>query len=331
MWACTQNEVLPPPLGDFDGTVPVPPGGSIGDSGSIFDGGDAGVTALALASNPKAVFLAAGNVYYTNYASGSTDGSLSTVPTGGGTETDLATGLSAPWALTVAGGFIFFTESPTAGTGAVMSLPTTGGTPTPLQATATGAIGIVSDGTNVFWTLATSGTNIEMVAISGGTPKDILDFGGDITPTALTLSGTSLFIGTTGTQAAVLSGLTTGSGNLSELDTPTAVTMGDVVASQTNVYVTIDDVAPNGQIISYPRGTGSPQTIVTNLNHPQRLALDGTNLYFTDPTGGNIWVVDLTTNTSTLYASGLNTPLPIAVADALYVGDADAIVRIPKL
>jgi len=318
-------------LGDFDGTVPVPPGGTIGDGGAIFDGGDGGSTALAIASNPKAVVVFGGNVYYTNYASGGTDGSLSTVPTGGGTETDLATGLSAPWALSVGGGFAFFTTAPTAGTGAVYSIPTTGGSPTPLQSTATGALGIVNDGTNVYWTLATSGVNIEMVAMSGGTPKDLLDFGGDITPTALTISGTSLFVGTTGTQAAVLTGLTSGSGNLSELDTPTSVTMGDVVASSTNVYVTIDDIAPNGQIISYPRGTGSPQTIATSLNHPQRLALDGTNLYFTDPTGGNVWVVDLTSNTTSLYVSGLNAPLPIAVSDALYVGDADAIVRIAKL
>jgi hypothetical protein len=332
--ACSQNEVMPPMLGDFDGSIPVPPGGSIGDGGGNVEAGEAGtVTTLAVASNPKGLFLASGYVYYTNYATGAADGSVSAVPTTGGAQADLATGLTAPWAITVGAGNAFFTQSPTSGTGGVYSVATTGGTPTPVMATTTGAVGIVSDGTNLYWTLDAGGggTSIEMVALGGGTPKDILDIGGDITPTALTLSGTSLFIGTTGTQAAVLTGLTTGTGNLTELDTPTTVTMGDVVASATNVYVTVDDIAPNGAIVSYPRGTGSPQTIAASLNHPQRMALDGTNLYFTDPAGGNVWLVDLTTNTASIFASGLNAPLPIAVSDALYVGDADAIVRIAKL
>ena len=56
------------------------------------------------------------------------------------------------------------------------------------------------------------------------------------------------------------------------------------------------------------------------------------NLYFTDPIGGNVWVVDLTQSapSAVLVANGLTLPLPITVADALYVGAADAIVRIAK-
>ncbi len=334
LWAaCTSNENYPPNLPDFDGAPPVSPGGGGGGDGG-FDSGDGGaITALAGASNPKGIFLAAGYVYYTNFASGGSDGSIATVATTGGQAATLASTLTAPWALVVTSGFAFFTQAPVAGTGGVSAVATTGGTVTPVRQSITDAFGIVTDGTNLFWTTGNSGAgvSVETIPISGGSTKDILDIGGDISPTAMTLLGTSLFISTTGTQAAPLAGQTTGTGNLTELDTPTSIAMSDIAVSSTTIYVAIDDAAPNGAIVAYPRGSGSPQTIVTSLNHPRRLALDGTHLYFTDELGGNVWVVDLTTNTSGIYASSLNAPLPIAVADALYVGDADAIVRIPKL
>lgn len=324
---------MPPGLPDFDGGMPVSPPGTGGDGGTLDSGDGGAITTLATASNPKGIFLAAGYVYYTNFASGGSDGFIATVATTGGTASSLASTITAPWALTVTSGFVFFTQAPVAGTGGVSVVATTGGTVTPVRQSITSAYGIVTDGTNLFWTLDNggAGVSIETIPITGGSTKAILDIGGDISPTAMTLAGTTLFISTTGTQAALLTGQTTGSGNLTELDAPTSITMSDVAASSTTIYVAVDDASPNGAIVAYPRGTGSPQTIVTSLNHPRRLALDGTHLYFTDELGGNVWVVDLTTNTAAVYATGLNAPVPIAVADALYVGAADAILRIPKL
>ncbi len=246
--------------------------------------------------------------------------------------TSLATAQNGPWAITVPTNIAFFTLSPTAGTGGVSSVAVSGGSVATVQQSVNGAVGVVSDGTNLYWTLDSSGVIVEMVPLAGGTPKQILEIGGDIHPQGLTISGADLYVPTTGTQAAVVHGVTSGTGNLEPLDVQSSQAFADVAVSPTTVYATLDDIAPNGQIIAYPRGTGSPATLATGLNHPQRLALDGTNLYFTDPTGGNVWVIDLTTTTGpVIFASGLDGPLPIVVADAVYVGTESVIVRLVKL
>ncbi len=329
--ACTPD-TLPPNLGDYDGKAPVSPGGG-GPPGTGDASVDAGASALAAASNPMGIFIAGGFVYFTSYATGAGDGTVSVVATTGGAVQALATGQSAPQALTVAAGTVFFTLAPASGTGGVSAVPTSGGSVTPVQTGITGAYGIVADGANLYWTVDSSGVIVETVPLAGGTPKQLLDIGGDIHPQGLTIAGADLFIPTTGTQAAVLHGVTTGAGNLSPLDVQTPQSFADVTASLTAVYATLDDVSPSGAIIAYPRGTGSPVNVASSLNHPQRLALDGTNLYFTDPQGGNVWVLNLaiTGATPTLFASGLASPLPIAVADAVYVGVQTAIVRLAKL
>ncbi len=327
---------MPPNLGDFDGTAPPPVGGGGGGGGDGGLNGDAGVSAIAAASNPRGIFLANGYVYFTNNASGAADGTVSAVSTAGGAVFNLATGLGGPAALSVASGVVFFTLSPASGTGGVSAVAVTGGAVTPIRQSVTGARAIVADATNVYWAIDSGSGGpaiLEWVPIAGGTVKQLSAVTGDASPTALALLGNALFLATTGTQAAIFQGITTGAGGLNQLDVPAPLTFADVVASSSNVYAVIDDGAPSGAIVNYPRGTGSPSTIASSLNHPQRLALDGSNLYFTDPLGGNVWVLNVSTPTipPALYVSGLNAPLPIAVADALYVGDADAIIRIPKL
>jgi len=336
VFACTNEEDHPPYLGDSDSSPPPSPGGGNGGN-PIGDAsvGDAGA-ALASASNPEGIFVAGASLYYTNYATGAGDGSVSVVSTSGGTPTDLATGLSGPRAVVVAGANVYFTLAPTAGTGGLSTVATTGGTVTSIQSNVTGAYGLATDGANVYWTLNAGnnggGAYVEQIAVGGTTAKQILDFGGDVSPTSLALSGQDLYVPTDGTQAAVFWGTTNGATNLTPLDTQQSITYADVAVGAAVVYATIDDVAPAGQIVSFPLHGGVATTVATGLDHPQRLALDGANLYFTDPDEGEVWVKDTTTSDApVVFASGLNAPLPIAVADAVYVGDADAIVKIPKL
>jgi len=330
LFACQNQEAPPPNLGDFDGSGPISPnngGGEGGGDGSASEGG-----VVAAASNPKGIFVANGFVYYTNFASGGSDGRVSVVAASGGTPTDLATGLTGPAAIAVSASTVYFTLDPVAGTGGLSSVPTTGGNVTTIQSGVTGATGIAVDATNVYWTNENSGVLVYFVPLAGGTPKQILDFGGALSPTGLVIATTDVYVPTDGAQAAVLAGTTSGSTNLAPLDAQTTIMYADVAVSGATVYATVDDVSPAGAIVSFPRTGGPAKTIVSGLSHPQRLAIDGTNLYFTDPTGGNVWIVDLTQSTpsAALVASGLTLPLPITVADALYVGAADAIVRIAK-
>lgn len=326
--AC-EAEKQPPLLGDSDSAAPPSPGGGGG-------GGDAatsdGGSSLTSAAAPTAIVVTGGLVYFANYASGAGDGTISVVSTSGGTATDLVTGLSGPRALAVTGGTIYFTLAPTSGTGGLSSVPITGGAPTAVQSGVTGAYGLATDGVDVYWTLDNGGVLVDQVAVGGTTPKQILDFGGDVIPTGLALSGSDLYVPTSGTQAAVFWGTASGGANLTPLDTQSTYTFADVVVGTNAVYATLDDVAPAGAIVSFPLHGGVATTVASGLSHPQRLALDGTKLYFTATDDGDVWVKDLTTSDApVLFASGLSSPLPIAVADAVYVGDIDAIVRIPKL
>jgi hypothetical protein len=330
-FACQNNDTTPPILPDFDGSGPTSPGNGGGEGGEGGVGAEGGT--VAAAANPMGIFVSNGFVYYTNFASGGADGRVSVVATSGGTPTDLATAQVGPSAIAVSGSTVYFTLDPTSGTGGLSSVPTTGGSVTSIQSGVTGAAGVAVDATNVYWTNENSGAFVYFVPLVGGTPKQVLDFGGALTPTGLVIATTDVYVPTDGAQAAVLAGTTSGSTNLTPLDTQSSITYADVAVSATTVYATVDDVAPNGAVVAFPRAGGPGKTLVGNLNHPQRLALDGTNLYFTDPDGGNVWVIDLTQTTpaAATVATGLTSPLPIAVADALYVGAADAIVRIPKL
>jgi hypothetical protein len=340
--ACTSKEEMPPMLGDTDGSVPPSPGGGGGgfpDAGETDAAAgdattsDAGTT-LASASYPQGIFVTGGFVYYTNYASGTGDGTVAVVAAGGGTPTELTTGLSGPWSVLVSNGVVYFTLAPTAGTGAVMSVPTGGGTVTTILGNVTGAVGLAADTARIYWTLdsAGGGVVVDTLSVLGGVPTQILDFGGDLSPTSLAVAGSDVYVGSLGTQAAVLWGSTSGATNLTPLDVQASATFSDVAVGSNAVYATFDDVAPNGAILSYPRQGGVATVVAGNLDRPRRLALDGSNLYFTDPNGGNVWVKDLTTTDApTVFASGLDAPVPIAVADGVYVGTANAIVRFPKL
>lgn len=332
-FGCQQNEVMPPGIGDFDGSVQPPPGGGInpgGDGGTTT--GDGG-TVLASASNPAYLAVSGTSLYYTNFGAGT----VSVVPLAGGTPTDVATGLDSPWALTVANGTVYFTIARANGTGGVFSVPASGGTPAAIQDSVTGTFGIANDGTSLFWTIDSDtsgigGVSIEQVALSGGTPKQLIANGNTFLPDGLVVAGSDLYVPGQGTQSAVYHGSTSGSIQLEPLDTPQAITFADVAVSQDTVYATVDDASPAGAIVSFPRQGGVLKNVATNLNHPQRLALDGAHLYFTDPDGGNVWVIDLSsTNAPAQFATGLDGPLAITVADAVYVGTASAILRLPKL
>ncbi len=79
--ACAPEEVYPPNLGDYDAKAPIPVGGGPG-GGNHDAGGDAGSsTVIAPSSNTVGLTLSAGFVYFTSYATGANDGTVSTVST----------------------------------------------------------------------------------------------------------------------------------------------------------------------------------------------------------------------------------------------------------
>ena len=76
--------------------------------------------------------------------------------------------------------------------------------------------------------------------------------------------------------------------------------------------------------------SGKPAALASGIDHPQDVASDGASAYFTVPSLGQVYAVPLGGGSATALASGLSSPGAIAVGDAVYVGTADAIVRLAK-
>jgi sugar lactone lactonase YvrE len=123
-------------------------------------------------SNPVAIAVYGANVYWIDYASGSSDGSIDTVPVGSTNATvkALVTGETKPWGLAVDGTSVYWTDETNPGT--VKSFPTaaaSGATATVLATNQGAPTGIAVDAQYVYWTNFNDGTVVK-VALTGGTP-----------------------------------------------------------------------------------------------------------------------------------------------------------------
>jgi hypothetical protein len=160
------------------------------------------VTALASSqNNPANIAVDETNVYWTNLGTWKSDettsyvdGAVMSVPLRGGTPTALATGVSKPEAITVDAVNIYWGSVGAQNT--VMQLPKGGGTAIALNVgpgsgtTGPGLLGIVSDGTNVYWTDEYYGFVLK--APVGGGSITMLASSQDA-PTALTIDATDVY------------------------------------------------------------------------------------------------------------------------------------------
>lgn len=115
--------------------------------------GGGAVTTLATAATnyPNALALDATTVYFTDVGGGTNFGAVRAVPKGGGSPTDVATGLPGPWAIAVDSTSVYWTDT---WDGAIRKAPKVGGSPTTLASggsTATTAGVIAVDGSGVYF------------------------------------------------------------------------------------------------------------------------------------------------------------------------------------
>ena len=252
-------------------------------------GGGAPVPIASGQSLPFVIAVDATSVYWANQgtaANNFSDGTIMKAPLGGGTPVTLASGQTDLEALAVDATSVYWANQGTAANnfsdGTIMKVALGGGTPVTLAAGQL-AIGFLAvDGTSIYWTdqgTATSGSfnadgSVMKLALSGGdggTPTILAS--GQVGPFPITVDGTSVYWGTTGTIAKV----PLGGGDTVVLASGQSFPFG-IAVDGTDVYWTN---AYGGSVVKVPLAGGSPVTIASGQNNALFIALDATNVYFT--------------------------------------------------
>jgi hypothetical protein len=111
---------------------------------------------LARGNGPGNIAVDGVNVYWTNFADGSSKATVMKVPIAGGAPTSLAAGLQSPSGIALDATSVYWTSN-----SAVMRVPTAGGTPEMLSPSNPLAEpwGVAVDATSVYWTELFSGAN----------------------------------------------------------------------------------------------------------------------------------------------------------------------------
>lgn len=291
---------------------------------------------------------------WTNAADGTSCGSAGLTCTAGWCQQVIASNQDWAWDIALDASYVYWTDS--ADNGSIMKVPLGGGTPTTLATTTlisghSDPMGIALDSSNVYWVDAYGGA-VAKVPIGGGSQTLIAT--GLTSPWNLSLQGGSLYW-TELTNPANVAKVSTGGGTVTTLVSNLNAPFG-IVTDSTSAYFaggtfvakvplgggTVTTLATGGQpyrlainstdlfwsdppagtILSVPIGGGSTTTVGSSLTHPLELALDASNIYWTCNWCGTVSKMPIGGGTVTTLAGGLTNPVGIAV-DSTYVYYSD--------
>ena len=319
--------------GAFDtGAIPAVDSGSPGDTGS--SPGDSGApscpatpgttgTILASGQTDLAAFaIDTGNVYWTAGVILNTAGNVLTLPKTGGTPTTLATNQPSALSLTTTSTSLFWSSSvgslsePANNFSRVMDLslpPVAGAAPKQFWGTSnlesSYPFALTADSTALYW--YDLGTTVVVAApLDGASPVTFANPGpaANAVPAGLAVHASTLYTLWFGSPAVgtltLLSAPTTGGAWSTLWSSPvgTSYINGDLAADATGVYW-VDQAEGAGtataSIWSMPTG-GAPTKLVSGLNQPIALVVDGVNIYYDDDF--NIWKMPIAGGTPTVVA-----------------------------
>ena len=301
------------------------------DAGFCFTGTSPapGETLVALAcsqTSPMGVAIHNGVVYWTDYQAG---GTVMSVPAAGGAPTTLATNQDWPYAIAVDDSNVYWTNyddqyAPGGGSGTsgtVMKVPLTGGTPVALATGLSGPTAIAIDASNVYFANSVGGT-LKSVPIAGGSVTTLATLQ---TPYGIAVESGVVYwtnyTGTTGpngnSYASVMSVAATG-GTPKTLTTSTDAVgaYGIAVNAATIFFTAQNNTGTATQVESIPlAGSTSPTILASAQQQATAIAVDGTNVYWTDndPNTGSVSSIPQTGGTPLVLATKSDTALGIAV------------------
>jgi len=240
-------------------------------SGSVKEGlfaADCPTTIITLASgehDPRSLAVDDTHVYWTNW----NDGTVKSVPIGGGAVTTLASGQSTPWSVAVDSTHVYWRNA----FNSVNAVPVGGGSVTTVVTEQDGVNSFAVDGTNVYWT---TGGSVKEVPVGGGAVTTLAT--GQNYPFSVAVDGTHVywanFFGTKVNAVPVGGGAVTtlASGQ----DRPESVAVDG-----THVYW----ITGHDAVKAVPIGGGSVTTLVSGEYNLISFAVAGTHVYW----GADAW------------------------------------------
>jgi hypothetical protein len=291
-------------------------------------GGDGGPTDCPTTEGTQGTVLASGqpatlrglsvdsaNVYWSSLSS---SGVVAMVAKGGGTPVTLASDQVDVWDVLSDGTSVYWPSSNASlSTSMISTLPVSGGTPTTfwtVSSPAAGAFDLATDGVNLYW----APLQIMSEPLTGGTAYDYEPAGPEIPGPFVAVDASNVYwiSGNTFPLWNEVISISKGGGSASMVwsNTSSATLLDAIAADSTGLYWVDQGSSPDsGSIYTIPSGGGGVTQLVTGLDYPEGIAIDGTNVYWADQTG--ISKMPIGGGATTVLASGEQGAVNVKVDD----------------
>ncbi len=179
---------------------------------------------------------------------------------------------------------------------------------------------------------AEPGVEVDQAPLAGGATLELGVSDGDLAPGGLAIDGSNAYFASalSGGGGAVAFVPLAGGADPDTLWESTAGAPTKLVLAGAYLAWVVSSPAPAGAVWAVTVPAGKPTALVSGVDNPSDLASDGADVYYTVPSLGQVYAVPLGGGSAVAVASGLSSPGALAVGADLYVGTADAIVRLPK-
>ena len=273
-------------------------------------------------SGPAQVAVDLTNIYWTEEGTGAANGYVKKMSIATGAITTLASGLSDPVGIAIDASFVYWTEyaQGTTGLGSVKRISISGGTPTTLTSGISSPWGITVDGTNVYWTdLLSSGAIMQINKSSVNAAGTTLT-NGVAWPVGIVVDATNVYWTENPSNGGAVKKVPIGGGTVTTL--ATSLSSPEYLAvDATSVYYTeygTEDTSNNviaasgslKKVLKSALSPTTPTTLASGLNYAAGIAVDSTNVYFTEYgfSVGTVKYVPITANNATPTPVTINLP-----------------------
>ncbi len=301
---------------------------------AVIDGASAaissGIVIASGQSNPTSIAVDDTNVYWTNDV---TAGSIMRAPLTGGIVTVISSGQDSPVPLAVGGGVVYWSNA----SGDILNAPTTGASITDPNVTAHlqgTPSSLVVSGSSLWWTDALNGMVHSCDAPAAGCPDGInMMYAGDTQPTSIAIDTGSVWWLSAWSGGRVEQCTANACTGTSEALVENQTGVHALTIDATNVYWTMPDRVLTASRLIPDGGAAIVTTLASGMARPWGIAVDATDVYFTNLNGGTVMKVSKSGGDPIVIAANLSSPFGIAVdaTNVYFTSSGDGrVLRAPK-